>query len=203
MPFGDPIAEGGDGHALVSAPHDLVSGGRVMLAVLVAAEEGDEQHRTGEGVGCRQAGIGSVVGEEPQLGVTFGDFTPEQRHEHETPRDDGLDGEGALKPLGAVKAEMLGAVKAEMLGAVKAEMLGAVKAEMLGAASRFEHINATMAQGADRAASFAEVGGFFAGLYTMSQVDRYRKRADPVIAILEQAEKKWSWVDTVRQKIGL
>ena len=109
------IAERREGHALVPAPHDLVSGRRVMLAILVPAEQGDEQHRTGEVARCGQRGVGGVVGEETkldvaeqQLGVALGDLAPEQRHEHEAPRDDGLDGQRALEPLGAVKAEMLG-----------------------------------------------------------------------------------------------
>lgn len=46
-PLGDPIAEGGDGQALVPAPHGPVSGGWVMVAVVVTAEEGDV-NRTGK-----------------------------------------------------------------------------------------------------------------------------------------------------------
>ena len=65
-----------------------------------------------------------------------------------------------------------------------------------------ELIEANIAHGTERAAAVAGVG-IFAGAYTMSQLNRYRKSAVPVQAILEQAERKWSWVDTVRQKFGL
>ena len=43
-----------------------------MLAVLIAAENGDEKHRGDEVLRRRQVGVGGIVGEEPQLAPTTG-----------------------------------------------------------------------------------------------------------------------------------
>ena len=105
MPLlGKSVAEGGDGHAFVAPPHDRVSGRGVMLAVLIAAENGDEKHRGAEVLRRRQVGVGAIVGEEPQLDVgehevggALWNFASEQGHQHQTPGDDGIDGDGALE----------------------------------------------------------------------------------------------------------
>ena len=86
-----------------------------MLAVLIAAENGDEKHRGAEVLRRRQVGVGAIVGEEPQLDVgehevggALWNFASEQGHQHETPGDDGIDGDGALQPVGGVEGEMFG-----------------------------------------------------------------------------------------------
>ena len=90
--LGKSVAEGGDRHAFVAPPHDLVSGRGVMLAVLIAAENGDEKHRGAEVLRRRQVGVGAIIGEEPQLDVgehevggALWNFASEQGHQHHTP----------------------------------------------------------------------------------------------------------------------
>ena len=56
---------------------------------------------------------------------------------------------------------------------------------------------------AERAEVFAGAGGItgiVAGLHGLHQLGQYRKRAKPVVALLEQASREWSWLDTLRQK---
>ncbi len=48
LPPSNAVADGCDGHSFVTAPHDLVSGGRVVRSVLVAAEDGEQEDCGGE-----------------------------------------------------------------------------------------------------------------------------------------------------------
>ena len=60
----------------VTAPHDLVSGGRVVRSVLVAAEDGEQEDCGGEMVRGRQAEFFGIVGQETQLDVAATGVAP-------------------------------------------------------------------------------------------------------------------------------
>ena len=113
--FGNTVTDGGDGDSFVAAPLDLVAGWRVVRAVLIAAEDGEQQDRGGGVVGGWQAEFGSIVLQEPQLdvgeqelGVASGHLPSEQGHHHQAPRDHGVDGDRALQPVGGVERKMFG-----------------------------------------------------------------------------------------------
>ena len=68
-----------------------------------------------------------------------------------------------------------------------------------------EMIEAIDSAAAERAKTYAGAGGLvgpFAGLHTMRHLrEEYRKRATPVVALLEQARRDWSLLDTLRYKL--
>ena len=101
--LGDAITEGGGGDSFVSPPHELVTGRWIVLSVLVAAEDGDEQHGGAEVRWRRAADVVGIVAQKAQFdvgehefGIALGHIAPEQGHRHQPPGDHGIDGDGPL-----------------------------------------------------------------------------------------------------------
>ena len=64
-----------------------------------------------------------------------------------------------------------------------------------------ELINLAYSKEADRVAIWGESTGLVGSLFARNRLNQYRKRAKPVEALLEQASREWSWLDTLRQKL--
>ena len=63
-------------------------------------------------------------------------------------------------------------------------------------------IKLAYSQEADRTQIWWGAMGLGGGLFAQHRLNQYRKRAKPVEALLEQASREWSWLDTLWQKLG-
>ena len=98
----------------LAVPHDLVPGFRIVLAVPVAADLGNQAHGVAEPLWWLHVVLPRVVAQEVdfvvrehQVRVAVGDLPAENGHDHDAPGDHRIDRDRPLQPVGGAEQQEL------------------------------------------------------------------------------------------------